>query len=480
MLQGKTLLVLAGPLTGILFTIWLQSSGQSFELSAMAGVAIWMAIWWIGEAVSIYLTALIPAFALPFLGILNMSEVAGAFLPQITFLFIGGFLMAFAMEKWNLHKRIALKIILSIGSSPSRLLFGSMFASYFLSMWILNTATVMVLLPAILAVATQLNSEGLKLNTPLLLGLAFASSIGGISTLIGTAPNLYFADFFAGTSGGFEMSFLQWFLFAFPLSMVLFFFCFWLIRRMYLKSYKGSEIPLSAIRHEYESLGKFSPQEWRIGIAFLILIVAWFTGKDVQFGDFRFTGWIELIGKQGFVKESTVAIFIACTLFLIPGNKDSKLLEWRDAERIPFGVIFLFGGGFALAKGIQVSGLSEFIGSNLDFVSEFPLWMAILGMALFMTFFTEITSNTASIVLVLPLLAAIGPSLNYPILLLMLPTTVAASCAFMLPIATPPNTIVFGSDQLKIRDMVRTGLWLNLFCAVLISVYCLLFGDWLL
>ncbi len=469
-----------GPLAGFIVALLLWREGYSFELSAMAALGIWMAVWWINEAVSIYLTALIPAFAMPFLGIMEMKEVASAYLPQIIFLFVGGFLLAFAVEKWGLHKRIALNIILKLGSHPARLLLGFMLSSYLLSMWILNTATVMLLLPAVLAVIGSMkNAAEKKLYTPFLLGLAFASSIGGFATLVGTAPNMFLMEFYNELNNyEAQINFLNWFILALPLSIMLFMICYGLIYFIFLRKVDSRLIDLNYCRTALRSMGKASYEEKIIAVVFGLLILAWFTARDIPFANFEFKGWLNLLPHGSYVKESTIAMFAAFLLFLIPSKKEKiNILEWKDSAKIPIGVLFLFGGGFALAKGIVQSGLAGLLTEQLSILNELPAFAIVLLLTLFMTFLTELSSNTASTVLVLPVLAAILANLGMSPSQVLFPVTIAASCAFMLPVATPPNTIIFSSKQLKVRDMARVGIWLNLISALLISIYFYYFAD---
>ncbi len=471
----KPISVLSGPVLAIVSYLLCLSLGVNSEASLMAGITVWMATWWILESVSIYLTAFIPAFALPILGILPMNELAGVYMPQITFLFIGGFLMAFAMEKCRLHERIALRIILTIGNSPSRLLLSVMLAGFLLSMWILNTAAVVVLLPAVLAIIQHLKDNA-EFKTPLLLGLAYASSIGGMATLIGTAPNLYFADFYSQYNHGVDdITFFNWFVFAAPLSLILFVIAYQLLKWMYRPKDVKEAVSLEVIRSDYRQLGSMSRDEKWVGGSFAILVLLWFTSRDIDLGGFEMTGWLSFLPAGGYVRESTLAMLVSFVLFLIPSNQSSgAILDWKDAQRIPIGIIFLFGGGFALAKGFDTSGLSEILGNQLAIAGELNLWLAVILLCVFMTFFTEIASNTASIVLILPIVASLSPSLPYPILFLMLPLTITASCAFMLPVATPPNTIVFGSEMINIKDMVRTGVVLNVVLSIIIATYSIL------
>lgn len=475
--------MLGGPLAGLLIWALLSKSGEDHLLCRTAGVAVWIAFWWITEAVSIYFTALIPAIAFPVLGVIPMAEIAPTYLPQIIFLFIGGFLMAFAMERWNLHQRIALRIILLVGGSPNNILLGFMLASYFLSMWILNTATVMMLLPAVLAVADQLQSKGETAKnsaTPLLLGLAFASSIGGTATLIGTAPNLYFMEFFNTTYPELPpITFANWFALGFPISLVFFGICYLVLRLVYRKTLSSFRSDPAYCKEAYQKLGRIGYEESMIGGLFLLTVLLWFTAKSLHIAGLQIPGWTELLPASEYIKESTVAVGMAFLLFVIPSKKEPgrNLLTWTEAQRIPLGVILLFGGGFAMAKGISSSGLSDWLGTAIHFERGIHPLLLVVSLCLFMTFFTELTSNTASTVLVLPILQILAENLGLNPLFVMMPVVLSASFAFMLPVATPPNTLVFASDKLRVKDMMRAGIWLNLIGVILLTTMVFTLGK---
>lgn len=474
-MSKKNIYLLLGPALAVLVYFIFPESGP---MAKVAAVGTWMASWWITEAVKIYFTALLPLFLFPMFGILPMTEVAPLFTKDIIFLFMGGFFIAFGMERWNLHKRIALKLILMVGASPSRILLGFMLASYLLSMWIMNTATVTMLLPAVIAVVHQLDENrtngNTKLGTPLLLGLAFASSIGGMATLIGTAPNLIFMDFFNERYTDIQINFANWFAMAAPITVALFIACYLILRYRYRKTFREEEISMAFCRDQYQALGRMRYEERVVSIVFLATVVMWFTMKDIDFGAFTMSGWTNLFPDPAYVKESTVAMLMAAVLYLYPAReKRGGLITWEDIQRLPLGIIFLFGGGFALAKGFEVTGLSEWLAGNLKGLSTMNAAIMILILCLFMTFLTELTSNTASTLLILPVIFAFVGHLGSEPIQIFIPIVLSASCAFMLPVATPPNTIVFGSEMLTVRSMARTGIWLNLIAAVLITLAAL-------
>ncbi len=480
----RFLLQLGGPALGILVYLLMRHHGH--EIAATAGTATWVAFWWITEATNLYLTGLIPLVIFPLTGVLSMKEVAPQYMSQIIFLFIGGFILAFAMEKWNLHRRIALNIIRIVGATPSRILLGFMFSSYFLSMWILNTATVMMLLPAALAVLTEIGKqdEGLtkKLTVPMLLGLAYASSIGGTGSLIGTAPNLVLADYVAEHHPELpEISFGNWLIYGIPTSAVFFVILFLVLRYAVLGKIRETNFSIGYVRDELQKMGKMAKEEKAIGIVFLTTIVLWLFMKDINIGSVSIPGWtsLSIFPEGAYIKESTIAMIAGISLFFLPSKKDDNgtILSWDETKKIPFGLVFLFGGGFALAKGVSASGLSDLISSNLSFVENYSIWVVVLVLCVFMTFFTELTSNTASTLLLLPVIDGIASHFEgISPMTFLLPVTISASFAFMLPVATPPNTIVFASERLTVSSMAKAGIGLNLIGVILTTLFALTLG----
>jgi solute carrier family 13 (sodium-dependent dicarboxylate transporter), member 2/3/5 len=484
----RALKIFAGPLAGLLVWYAMLSSTGNQLMAKMSGLTVLMAVWWIFESFSLYFTALLPLPFFPLLGIMDMRDLAPLYTNEVIFLFIGGFLIAFAIEKWNLHKRIALKIILMVGQSPSRVLLGFMLSGYLLSMWISNVATTMMLLPAVLAVAKQYASvfgdeNCKKIKVALLLGLAYSSSIGGTATLIGTAPNIIFVGFYGQSfPDTAAISFSDWLLFGLPLSIVFLMLCYAVLLKMFqlklLNQFKSDKnIDWKSM---YHNLGKLSSEEKLVIIIFISTVLLWFFRADLDIGFIHVPGWIHFFSFPEYITDSTVAILMACALFVIPTSDfKGSIIGWDDAKRIPLGILFLFGGGFALAKGISVSGLSDWMAIHLEGISHLNLLLIVVLLSTFMTFFTELTSNTASTYLVLPILLSLSASLDVNPILVMLPVVFSASFAFMLPIATPPNTIVFGTEAIKMSEMLKTGFILNVIGIVLISLFTLTVGRWL-
>ncbi len=457
---------------------------QKPVLTNMLAVALLMAIWWIFEVVPLAVTALLPVVLYPILGIMNGKAVSGTYVNHIIFLFLGGFMVALAMQRWNLHKRIALRILMLTGTKPANILLGFMLATAFLSMWISNTATTMMMLPILLSVGDKLQeSIGAKKSDRfiigLLLGVAYSASIGGVATLVGTPPNPMFTKIFQIMfPQGPEINFVDWFIFALPISTALFITTWLLLYMMYSRHLKGVNISKSTFRNEYKSLGKPGFEEKVVLVDFVLLALAWLTRSPLHIGSLSIPGWSQLFTHPEYFNDGTVAMIFALPLYIFP-TKDGNsryIMNWEYSKQLPWNIVLLFGGGFALAQGFKDSGLSIWFGNQLIGLSGIhPIFM-IISIALFMTFLTELTSNTATTQIILPVIASLAVSIHINPLLLMLPATVSASMAFMLPVATPPNAIVFGSNKITIMQMAKTGLLLNLVGAMVITLMTYYWG----
>ncbi len=449
----------------------------------MAAVAVLMAVWWMTETLPLGITALLPLVLFPLTGIMKTSEVAPNYTNHLVFLFLGGFFIALALQEWELHRRFALFTIALLGSRPRRILLSFMFVSAFLSMWISNTATAIMMLPIATAVIMHIQNElSEKKNFPvqfapvLLLGIAYSCSIGGLSTLIGTPPNIIFMGiynkFFPAAR---EISFFQWMVMMIPLSAMLFLTVWFYLGYILLgKKARAAGQTGDYFRKKYRELGPLSsPQKWVLAL-FISTALMWIFRSDIPLGFVTLPGWPSLLGLEGKIQDSTIAIAMAILLFVVHIRDESgrrALLRIQSISEIPWDILLLFGGGFALAEGIQKSGLASVIGNQLSFIGSLPLWLMIFIITVSLVFFTEFTSNTAVATTLLPILAVLALNLNLNPLLIMLPATIASSCAFMLPVATPPNAIIFGSRHVSIQLMVRTGIWLNLVSSVIIAAY---------
>jgi sodium-dependent dicarboxylate transporter 2/3/5 len=483
----KQFRVLYGPLFGILSGYFAWEFSAEINIGFMVAITIWMAIWWIFEVVPLAVTSMIPVFAFPLTGLMSTADVASVYMNDVLFLFVGGFIISFAMERWNLHKRIALNIILLVGTNGSKILLGLMLCSYFISMWISNTATTMMLIPTTLAIIDKIqhlkyvNSD--KIAKALLLGIAYASSIGGVTTIVGTPTNMIFVAYYGKEfPNESPISFFSWFLFALPLTIVMLLITFQVLNYFFLKSSANNEVKVdkSLFINELKEMGKPGFEEKTVGIFFVVLVLLWFTRADLVLGNIVIKGWSNLFSKPKFIQDGAVAVLVSSLLFLIPAKKEkSMLITWEHVKKLPYAVILLFGGGFALAKGFNDSGLTGWMANNLHFLSNYSPFIIVLGACFLITAISEIASNMATIQLSLPILTAIAISTDIHPLLLMIPGTLAASYAFMMPVGTAPNTIVFGSEKLQTIDMVKPGIILNFVAILLITLAVFTLGKWI-
>lgn len=429
-------------------------------------VTLWMALWWVTEAVPISVTALLPIVLFPLTGALEIGVTTAAYGDKFVFLYLGGFLLAIAIEKWELHRRIALNIIRVIGTEVRLIILGFMVATAFLSMWISNTATAVMMLPIGAAIISQMQdnpatvkNENALFGKSLMLAIAYSASIGGIATLIGTPPNLVFAGIVERLYG-IEITFLQWVKLGLPISVLLLFVC-WKYLTYFAFDFEGMRLQggKAEISRLLKELGKTGRQEKVVFTVFVLTALAWISRSFL------------LQPLIPFIDDTIIAISAGIILFLLPSGKDGgRILVWEDAVKIPWGIIILFGGGMALAKGFGETGLAIWIGEQLTALENLPLLLLVLILVGAVNFLTEVTSNLATTAMLLPILAPMAVAMNIHPYYLLVAATLAASCAFMLPVATPPNAVVFGSGHLQIKDMVRTGIWMNIFSILLISL----------
>jgi len=455
-------------------------------VSYTMGITFLMATWWILEVIPLAITALIPIILFPIFGIANGKEISSAYFNDIIFLFIGGFMIALAMQKWNLHTRIALNILQKTGVSPTRIVAGFMIASAFLSMWISNTATTMMMLPIAISILNELENNFAKkdlqkYSIALLLAIAYSSSIGGIATLVGTAPNMVLVKIFSITfPNSPDISFGQWMIFAFPLSLSLLIILLIFLYLYYFRKVKLNDVNKTniIIKKQYKNLGKTSYEEKIVMIIFILFAGLLLFRKDIIIGNFTIYGWSNIFNYPKFINDGTIAIFTGVLMFTIPSKnkKNDFILDWETTKKIPWDIILLFGGGFALATGFISSGLSLWIGNELSNIIGNNYLINIIIVTSVMIFLTEVTSNTATTQILLPVIAAMAVSVGNNPLLLMIPATIAASMAFMLPVATPPNAIVFSSGKIKISEMAKTGLVMNIIAIIVVSLFVWLVG----
>lgn len=474
------------PVLFILIVLFVDLKPGNPQVTYTLAIAFLMAVWWVTEVIPLAATALVPIVLFPLFGIMNGKAVSASYVNDVIFLFIGGFIVALAMQKWNLHKRIAIRILMVTGTSPLRILLGFMVATAFLSMWISNTATTMMMVPILLSIVSKLEEhvdkeELAKYSVGLLLGVAYSASIGGIATLVGTPPNPAFLEIFRIMfPKGPEISFSTWFIFALPITVIFFVFTWQYLYWIYKPKSSFEALKNISFKQQYKDLGAMSAEERRVMVVFVALVVLWLTRTGLNLGSIDIPGWSELLAHPKYINDGTVAIAMGLILFVIPAkNKGTqKLMDWHTSKELPWGIVLLFGGGFALAHGFKTSGLSLWFGEQLQGAADLNPFLIIGIIAFLTTFLTELTSNTASIQMLLPVLAGLSVSIGINPLILMLPATISASMAFMLPVATPPNAIIFASHRVRILEMTKTGFVLNLVGVIIVTFMTYYWGAW--
>ncbi len=466
-----------GLIVGPLLAATMLVAGSPGELEpaawVVAALTLWMAVWWVSEAVPVAVTALLPLVFLPLLGVADIEAVAAPYAHPLVLLFLGGFLIALAIRRCDLHRRMALLIVAAVGYRPDRLVAGFMLATAFLSMWISNTATAAMMLPIGLSVIALLEEDGARprqrFAVALLLGIAWGANIGGMGTLIGTPPNALLAAYM-NERHDLAIGYVQWMMVGVPVAVVLLGLAWWLLVRVVFPLREDSTPEVAALfARERQAMGPLSTPEIRVLAVFLLVVMGWMTRPLLQ-------TWLPAI------TDTSIALAGAVALFLIPerGWKASPLLVWRATQALPWGVLILVGGGLSLGAAIDESGLAMALAGGLQVLAGLPVWLGVLCVALLAMALSHVTSNTATAAMLIPLAAGLAPLLDLPPLLLALPVVLAASCAFMLPVATPPNAIVFGSERLTIPDMVRGGSVVSLAALAVIVPAVFLLGPLLL
>ena len=457
-----------GPISFGLIYFFGQADGLPVEAQAMLALTAWMAIWWITEALPIATTAFLPLILMPLLGIIKIGTVSANYMHPTVLLYMGGFLMATGIEKWNLHRRIALSIIDLLGTNLRRIVLGFILATGFLSMWISNSATSLMMLPIGLAVVNQFkiqlgdSYEGIsnKFGKNIMLGIAYSASIGGMATLIGTPTNAILAAV-VEEMYGYRIGFNEWLKFGLPLVIILIFVCWYYLVNFGNKLPKNFDLPAGkyAISNQLKSLGKISFEEVIVLIVFGLVCFSWILREN-------------LLAKLIPGLDDTIIVLIGVVLlFVLPSSRPGeRILDWKTAEQIPWGVLILFGGGLALAEGFKVTGLADWLGQGFTLIEGISYFVLLLLIVVAVNFLTEVTSNVATASMILPILASVALKLDLHPFGLMIGAVLTASCAFMLPVATPPNAVVFASGYLQIKDMVKTGFWLNIISAALITL----------
>ena len=462
----KSLFLISGPLLFLAMQFFSPPAGMSESAYSLLSITLWMALWWVTESVPIAITALLPIILFPMTGAVDLQTTTASYGHKYIFLYMGGFMLAIAIEKWNLHKRIALNIIKIIGTNISKIILGFMVATAFLSMWISNTATAVMMLPIAMSIVAQLQdnpntekNENLIFGKALMLSIAYSASIGGMATLIGTPPNLVFAGYVEETYG-IEITFLQWFKFGVPIAIPLLVIA-WLYLTKFAFKFKQKEFPggKEEINRLLVLIGPMKREEKLVSSIFVLTAFCWITRSFILQEFFPF------------IDDTIIAMTAGVLLFVVPASDFKKrLITWEDAVKLPWGIILLFGGGMALAAGFQITGLASWLGAQMSVFQGLSVLVLVFVVITLVNFFTEFTSNLATTAMLLPILAPIAISLNMNPYMLMVACTIAASCAFMMPVATPPNAVVFGSGYLRIPDMIKSGIWMNIISILFLTL----------
>lgn len=462
----KSIFIISGPLLFIILQFLDAPKNMPDSAYSLLAITLWMALWWVTEAVPIAVTALLPIILFPMTGAIDLETTTASYGHKYIFLYMGGFMLAIAIEKWNLHKRIALNIIKIIGTNVSKIILGFMVATAFLSMWISNTATAVMMLPIGMSIVKQLQdnpdtkeNENLLFGKALMLGIAYSASIGGMATLIGTPPNLVFAGYVEEVYG-IEITFLQWIKFGLPIAIPLLIMA-WIYLTQFAFKFKQKEFPggKQEIDRLIKKIGPMKKEEKIVLAVFVLTAFCWISRSFL------------LQNFMPFIDDTIIAMAAGVLLFIIPESDFKKrIITWEDAVKLPWGIIILFGGGMALAAGFQITGLASWLGSQMSMLQGLSTILLLLVIISIVNFFTEFTSNLATTAMLLPILAPIAISLNINPYILMVACTIAASCAFMMPVATPPNAVVFGSGYLRVPDMIKSGIWMNLFSILLLTI----------
>ncbi len=480
--------LVAGPATCIMLVAFVDLVPGAPQVTRTAAVASLMAIWWLSEAIPLAATSLVPVALFPLLGIMDAEAVSAEYINDTVFLFVGGFMVALAMQRWNLHKRIALTVLTRFATGPRLFLWGLMATTAFLSMWISNTAAALLMVAILAAVLERLKQVLSRrvfhaMATGLLLGVAYSASIGGLATLVGTPPNMVFRRMLSiQFPSAPEVTFAGWFWFALPVSAVLLLLAWALLAWRYAFRPEHWSLDRSVFRKELYDLGALGFEEKVVLVDFLALVALWITRADLTLDGWTIPGWSNLLlddERLGFISDGTTAMTLALLLFLVPARNvpGARILDWPTAVRIPWNVVLLFGGGFALAAGFEQSGLTEWLGHQLSALKPLSPYVLLGLICLSVTLLTELTSNTATANMLMPVVAALAIAVDINPLLLMVPVTLSCSCAFMMPVATPPNAIVFSTHRLRVVDMATSGLILNLIGVIVIVAGIYLLGG---
>lgn len=473
----RIVFLIAGIVLFFAALVWPTPEGLSVEGKRAGAMVLLMACWWIGESIPIGITALVPLVAMPLMGTVSAKDSSLPYADHNIFLFMGGFFIAMAMQKWNLHKRIALTIVGWVGFKPRRIVLGFMIATAFISMWMSNTATTLMVIPIVVALLKHFeNEEGgpeliKSLGPALALGVAYSASVGGMGTLVGTPPNIVFAKA-AQQIANYNVSFLGWMAAAMPFVIVfipiMWIFLTRIIHKVPAEGGAGKEI----VKKEIANLGPMSSEEKIVLAVFTITAILWITREGIKGGGVDIPGWASLFKKPEFITDATVAMTMSMIMFFIPAgpNGEDRLLDIEWAMKIPWDVILLLGGGFSLANAVSVTGLGAWVGQAFEPLSHIHYFPMILIVCLIITFVNEVMSNTACAVLFLPILGAAAIKAGIPPMMIMIPAALAASNGYMLPSGTPPNAIAFATKAVTLPQMTKAGFIFNCISVVIMAI----------
>lgn len=479
------------------------------KINQTLAIAIWMATLWIIEVIPLVVTAFMPLFLFPLFGIISSGTVASAYINNTIFLLIAGFLMALTLERWNLHRRFSLKVLTWCGTKPSRLLLGIMGSTFTLSMFVSNTATTLMMVPNAVSICKSLKNsapamyraETRNFAIAVMLGIAYSANIGGMSSLIGTPPNLVFASqlevLFPDAP---EITFATWLGFGLPIGVLIFFITWAYLCLIYLRKMKGTgSVDRSLFKDQYAAMGKWTREQIVVSLFFVLLGLLWLFRADLNFGSFTIYGWVNIFPEPSYISDATIGMLIVFIMFITPGRAEylapddedeveaskkddgdipehapspetmTTLLDWETANKMPYDIVFLLGGGFALAKGFVESGLSTYLGEQLATLDGKIALPGIVFVVIFLIIWlTELTSNTSTSNIMIPIAASLAVATMSSPFTFMIPATMACSCAFCLPIATPPNMVVFSTGRLPMREMNKAGILLNIICSLIL------------
>lgn len=466
--------LLAGILAFIIVFVLPTPEGLSAEAKNTAAVVLLMSIWWITEAIPVYITAFVPLVLFPPLNILTSSATAANYGHNYALMFLAVFFLAKAIETQSLHKRIALSIINVFGTNRTRIVLSMMISTAFVSMWIANVTTALMMLPIAMAIVakddeTSGNTEGSGFSSALMLGIAYSASIGGLGTLIGSPTNMIFVGIFDRLfPDAPPVTFFTWLIVGVPIVLVMIpVFWYFIVKYFKVEGTLGSNI--SIIKEELDGLGKMKTGEKRVLYIAGIMVAGWIFKDDLAFGSLVIPGWVGLLGFTG-IHDTTIAMAGALILFSLTDGNSKRLITWKEASQVPWGVVMIVGGGYAVAAGFVSTGLAEWLGLQLSFISGFSFFMILVIVLAFILVFTEFNSNTATANIFLPILASTAVAASVNPLIIMIPATIACSCAFMMPAATGPNTVVLGSERVTVQQMMKCGFWLNIITLVVLTI----------